>query len=183
MSIILRYNARYSRPNGDSFKPSSAHQRYTFLRCLSTRRAPAWTTQSIIFSGIQPTGVPHLGNYLGALRAWKTLQDVSSTKTALFFSIVDLHALTVPENAGSLPQFTKETVAALIAVGLDPERCTIFRQSDVRQIEEQSHSRLMPCLQVCAHSELMWILSTIAWTGRLSKMTQWKVKTISLNMS
>ncbi|KAJ5578857.1 Tryptophan--tRNA ligase [Penicillium hetheringtonii] len=115
--------------------------------------------EPVIFSGIQPTGVPHLGNYLGALRQWVKLQDEAETGTKLLFSIVDLHALTVPQDAKQLRTWRKEAFATLLAVGLDPKRSTIFYQSSVP-----------------AHTELMWILSTVASIGYLSRMTQWKSK-------
>ena len=84
-----------------------------------------------IFSGIQPTGVPHIGNYLGALQEWVKLQDGSDPSCNLIFSIVDLHAITVQQDAEQLRKWKKETLAALLAAGLDPGRCTIFFQSDV----------------------------------------------------
>ncbi|KAL4899283.1 hypothetical protein BDW74DRAFT_163837 [Aspergillus multicolor] len=112
-----------------------------------------------IFSGIQPTGVPHLGNYLGALREWVKLQNAATKETKLIFSIVDLHALTVPQQSDQLRRWRKEALATLVAVGLDPARSTIFYQSAVQH-----------------HAELFWILSTVSSTGYLSRMTQWKSK-------
>jgi len=117
-----------------------------------------------IFSGIQPTGIPHLGNYLGALRQWKHFQDqkVDAKKPRrhkLHFSVVDLHALTHDQSREERSQLCRESAASLLAIGLKPELSNIFMQSDVP-----------------AHSELMWILSTIASTGYLSRMTQWKSK-------
>lgn len=123
-----------------------------------TTQQPA-TSERIIFSGIQPTGIPHLGNYLGALREWVRLQDSATEGTKLIFSIVDLHALTVPQEPSRLCQQRRQTFAMLLAVGLDPARSTIFYQSDVP-----------------AHTELMWILCTVASMGYLSRMTQWKSK-------
>ena len=114
-----------------------------------------------IFSGIQPTGVPHLGNYLGALREWVRLQNESDSSTRLIFSLVDLHAITIRQEPRELRQCKKESLAALLAIGLDPSRSIIFHQSDVP-----------------AHAELMWILSCLASTGRLNRMTQWKDKTV-----
>lgn len=113
-----------------------------------------------IFSGIQPTGVPHLGNYLGALQRWVQLQNESSPDTTLIYSLVDLHAITIRQDPEQLRQWKKDSLAMLLAVGLDPKRSTIFYQSDV-----------------AAHTELMWILSCQASTGYLSRMTQWKEKT------
>lgn len=113
-----------------------------------------------IFSGIQPTGVPHLGNYLGALRQWVKLQDEASPDTTLIYSLVDLHAITIRQDPKQLRQWKKESLAMLLAIGLNPERSIIFHQSEVS-----------------AHAELMWILSCQASTGQLSRMTQWKDKT------
>lgn len=96
----------------------------------STSSTPA--QEPVIFSGIQPTGVPHLGNYLGALRQWVKLQDDAQPGTKLLFSIVDLHALTVPQDASQLRKWRAEAFATLLAVGLDPKRSTIFYQSAVR---------------------------------------------------
>ena len=127
----------------------------------------------VILSGIQPTGVPHLGNYLGALRQWVQLQkDVPST-TKLLYSIVDLHALTARQDGEQLRRQKVETLAALVACGLDPERCTIFYQSDVstRQGHQPSSSKVQ---KVPAHSEMLWLLSCTASMGYLSRMTQWK---------
>ncbi|KAI5259425.1 putative tryptophanyl-tRNA synthetase [Aureobasidium subglaciale] len=118
----------------------------------------------VIFSGIQPTGVPHLGNYLGAMQQWVRLQNEASANTSLIYSVVDLHAITVYQDPNALRTSKREMLAALLAVGLDPQKCTIFYQSDV------GHS------QVPAHSELMWILSCSASMGYLSRMTQWKSK-------
>ncbi|KAL7808449.1 tryptophanyl-tRNA synthetase [Trichoderma gracile] len=113
----------------------------------------------VVFSGIQPTGVPHLGNYVGALRQWVSLQRDEQPSTRLIYSIVDLHAITVPQPPETLRRRKREVLAALLAIGLDPERCTIFYQSSVP-----------------AHSELMWILACTASVGYLSRMTQWKSK-------
>ncbi|EAW08589.1 tryptophan--tRNA ligase [Aspergillus clavatus NRRL 1] len=133
--------------------------RTNFSRWSSSSAAQASGASQVIFSGIQPTGVPHLGNYLGALREWVKLQDKAAEDTRLFFSIVDLHALTVPQNASTLRGWRREAFAMLLAVGLDPNRSAIFYQSAVP-----------------AHAELFWILSTVASMGYLSRMTQWKSK-------
>ena len=154
----------------------------------SSTPRPASNDGRVIFSGIQPTGVPHLGNYLGAIREWVRLQNNSGPETKLFFSIVDLHALTVPQNAGRLKKWRKEMFAALLAAGLDPRKSTVFYQSSV--CDEILYSSLLVLivllcllLQVPAHAELMWILSTVASMGHLSRMTQWKVSiTVSLSV-
>ena len=88
-------------------------------------------SNQVIFSGIQPTGVPHLGNYLGALQQWVHLQNTSPTSTKLLYSVVDLHAITIPQNPGQLKQWKRESLATLLAVGLDEKRCGIFYQSSV----------------------------------------------------
>jgi tryptophanyl-tRNA synthetase len=118
------------------------------------------STPRIIFSGIQPTGVPHLGNYLGALRQWVKLQNEAETDTTLLYSLVDLHAITIRQDPSQLRQWKKESLAMLLAIGLDPKRSIVFHQSNVP-----------------AHAELMWVLSCQASVGYLSRMTQWKDKT------
>ena len=108
-----------------------------------------------IFSGIQPTGNLHLGNYLGAIRNWVALQS----DYECIFCIVDLHALTQPQDPAELRASTREVTAAYIAAGIDPERCTIFNQS-----------------MVSAHTELAWLLGCLTPLGWLNRMTQFKEK-------
>lgn len=108
-----------------------------------------------IFSGIQPSGNLHIGNYLGAIRQWVDLQESHDA----LFCIVDLHAITVPQDPAELRKKTLEIAKIYLASGIDPEKSTLFVQS-----------------QVPAHSELMWILNTIARLGDLEKMTQFKDK-------
>lgn len=131
---------------------------------IDVRRHSSTTTTSgppkTVFSGIQPTGVPHLGNYLGALQQWVKLQNEAAPETTLIYSLVDLHAITVNPDPAELRRWKKESLAMLLAIGLDPKRSIIFHQSDVP-----------------AHAELMWILSCQASTGYLGRMTQWKDKT------
>jgi tryptophanyl-tRNA synthetase len=108
-----------------------------------------------IFSGMQPTRQLHLGNYLGALRNWVSLQQQFES----IFCIVDLHALTLPQDPAVLLSNTREVTAAYIAAGIDPENCIIFNQA-----------------AVAAHSELSWILSCHTPMGWLNRMTQFKEK-------
>ena len=108
-----------------------------------------------IFSGVQPTGNLHLGNYLGAIRNWVELQK----DFECIFCIVDLHALTLPQDPALLRAATHEVTAAYIAAGIDPERCTIFNQS-----------------MVSAHTELAWLLGCLTPLGWLNRMTQFKEK-------
>jgi tryptophanyl-tRNA synthetase len=108
-----------------------------------------------IFSGIQPTGNLHLGNYLGAIRNWVALQR----QFDCIFCIVDLHALTQPQDPALLRAQTREVTAAYIAAGIDPEACIIFNQS-----------------MVSGHAELAWLLSCLTPLGWLNRMTQFKEK-------
>jgi len=103
-------------------------------RALGRRNATNASTVTpdhVIFSGIQPTGIPHLGNYLGALQHWVKLQNSSPASTKLLYSIVDLHALTLPQDYVKLEQWKRETLATFLAIGLDPERSVLFYQSHV----------------------------------------------------
>jgi tryptophanyl-tRNA synthetase len=85
----------------------------------------------VIFSGIQPTGTPHLGNFAGALRQWVKLQDEPASECKRLFCVVDLHAITVPQQAQQLRQWKRETLAALLAAGIDPRQSAVFYQSSV----------------------------------------------------
>jgi tryptophanyl-tRNA synthetase len=93
----------------------------------------AITKPRVIFSGIQPTGIPHLGNYAGALRQWVKLQE-KHKEDKLIYSIVDLHAITTPQPADVLRKSKREAFAALLAIGIDPEKVTLFYQSSVRYL-------------------------------------------------
>ena len=108
-----------------------------------------------VFSGIQPSGTSHLGTYLGALKNWVAVQEQYES----YFCIVDLHAITVPQDPKVLRANVWEMAAIFVAVGLDPERSVIFRQS-----------------RVSGHAELAWLLNCIARVGELSRMTQFKDK-------
>ncbi len=108
-----------------------------------------------VFSGIQPSGNLTIGNYLGALKQWVSEQDTFEC----FFCVVDLHALTIPQDPEALRNKTREVAALYIASGIDPEKCTIFVQS-----------------HVAAHSELAWILTCMSPLGWLQRMTQFKDK-------
>lgn len=112
--------------------------------------------RKIMFSGVKPTGEPTLGNYLGAMKYWVSLQD----KYDGIFSIVDLHALTIRQVPQDLRKRTMEIAAIYIAAGIDPKRNTIFIQSHVPE-----------------HSEASWILTCNSYMGELSRMTQFKDKT------
>lgn len=113
-------------------------------------------TTKRIFSGMQPTNNLHLGNYLGALKNWVELQKQGDE---CIFCVVDLHAITVPQEPADLFRSTREIAAAYIAAGVDPAKAIIFPQSAVP-----------------AHSQLMWLLATITQMGKLERMTQFKDK-------
>ena len=110
-----------------------------------------------IFSGVQPTGNLHLGNYLGAIKNFVDLSN--ETENECVFCVVDLHAITVNQDPKKLRENIRETVATFVASGIDPKRSVIFNQS-----------------QVSAHSEAAWILSCVARMGWLNRMTQFKEK-------
>jgi tryptophanyl-tRNA synthetase len=109
-----------------------------------------------IFSGIQPTGRKHLGNYIGAIRGYLEGQERADPA---IYCIVDLHATSVAYDPKALPGYVLDTTAMLIAAGLDPRRCILFRQSDVRE-----------------HTELTWLLSSVTPYGDLQRMHQFKDK-------
>ena len=108
-----------------------------------------------IFSGIQPTGRKHLGNFIGAIRQYVEGQDRGDA----IYCIVDLHAITVAYDPADLRERLYDTAAVLLAAGLDPDRCILFRQSDVRE-----------------HTELCWLLAGVTAYGELRRMTQFKEK-------
>ena len=110
-----------------------------------------------IFSGVQPTGNLHLGNYLGAIKNFVELNN--DNKNECVFCVVDLHAITVAQDPKQLRNNIRETVATFLASGIDPKKSIIFNQS-----------------KVSAHSEAAWILSCIARMGWLNRMTQFKEK-------
>jgi tryptophanyl-tRNA synthetase len=108
-----------------------------------------------VFSGIQPTGQLHIGNYLGAVKYWALLQE----KHDCYFSVVDLHALTVQQKSEEFSKIVLQKVVELISVGIDPERCVLFLQSHVKE-----------------HTELAWIFNTLIPIAELERMTQFKDK-------
>ena len=117
---------------------------------------PTYTGPERVFSGVQPTGNLHLGNYLGAL---KKFVDLQASGRDCVFCVVDLHAITVPQDPKKLADQTREIAAAFIASGIDPKRAILYPQSSVR-----------------AHTELAWYLNCVARMGWLERMTQFKEK-------
>jgi tryptophanyl-tRNA synthetase len=115
-----------------------------------------WRAFVRIFSGIQPTGRKHIGNYIGAIRGWVENQERGDPT---IHCMVDLHATSIAYDPQKLPDYVLDTTAMLIAAGLDPERCILFRQSDVRE-----------------HTELCWLLASVTAYGDLLRMHQFKEK-------
>jgi tryptophanyl-tRNA synthetase len=111
--------------------------------------------RSVVFSGIQPTGAIHIGNYFGAIKQWVNGQDDAEN----IFCLVDMHALTVPQDPDVLRAKTLETATVLLAAGIDPAKSRLFVQSHVRE-----------------HGELTWYLSCVASMGQMQRMTQFKEK-------
>ncbi|MBM3946120.1 MAG: tryptophan--tRNA ligase [SAR202 cluster bacterium] len=109
-----------------------------------------------VLSGIQPTGNLHLGNYLGAVRQWAAMQEDDAE---CYYCVVDLHAITVPQDPKELRAKTREVAAILLAAGIDPKRSVLFVQSEVT-----------------AHAELAWVLNCVTPFGWLARMTQFKDK-------
>ncbi len=112
-------------------------------------------SKPVLFSGIQPSGSLHIGNYIGALTQWLKLQE----QYLCIFSVVDYHAITVAQNPTELRQSILDIARVYLAAGIDPKKATIFQQSDVSE-----------------HTELGWILNTITKVSELEKMTQYKDK-------
>ncbi|THU84877.1 Nucleotidylyl transferase, partial [Dendrothele bispora CBS 962.96] len=104
----------------------------------------------VILSGIQPTGIPHLGNYLGALINWVQLQNDAGPEDELLFSIVGWHAMTLPQKPKELVESRMDMLAVLLAIGIDSKKSIVFHQNDVLQ-----------------HTELAWVLNCITPIGKL----------------
>src|SRR5512139_585310 len=124
---------------------------------MAPAQGRGWTMafKERVFSGVQPTGNRHLGNYLGALVKFVALQD----RYDCIYCVVDLHAITVWQDPAELPKTTREVTAAFIACGIDPKKNIVFNQS-----------------QVSGHAELAWVFNCIARLGWLNRMTQFKEK-------
>ncbi|DAZ92977.1 TPA: hypothetical protein N0F65_004352 [Lagenidium giganteum] len=134
------------------------HQRYASISTSVNDSVNAVDTERVL-SGIQPTGIPHLGNYCGAISKWVELQNPMEERSKRLYSIVDLHAITVPFDPKRMPTQVRSTVAALLGAGIDPKQSILFKQSDV-----------------AFHTELAWYLGCITPIGSLNRMTQYKQK-------
>lgn len=114
----------------------------------------------VVMSGIQPTGIFHLGNILGAVQTWSLIgQNHAEEAQEIIYMVADLHSITVAKDPKLLRKLRFEALASLLACGIDPQKCNVYFQS-----------------QVPAHSQLHWLLSSVAGMGYLSRMTQWKSK-------
>ncbi|CAN6658017.1 tryptophan--tRNA ligase, mitochondrial [Trichomonascus vanleenenianus] len=137
-------------------RPSKALLKTVVDAAPSSFNVPA---NSTVFSAIQPTGVFHLGNYLGAVRPWVDIAQNAPDSTKLYYATADLHAITMPKEPKQLRQWRHQAIASILASGIDAERCTVYHQSAVPE-----------------HTQLNWILSTITGMGSLNRMVQWKSK-------
>lgn len=158
VSRLLRTHRAIRHPRLPTGHSGVADSRCCCSLSVSEPTAPEASSSSVkkrIVSGVQPTGSIHLGNYLGAIKNWVSLQNAYDT---LFF-IVDLHAITLPYDAKELSRVTKETAAIYMACGVDTSKASIFVQSHVH-----------------AHVELMWLLSSATPIGWLNRMIQFKEK-------
>ncbi|KAK8799713.1 hypothetical protein WA158_006261 [Blastocystis sp. Blastoise] len=133
---------------------------YSFNRCFSAVSSKS----KIIFSGIQPSGIPHIGNYFGAIKNWVQMQQDALPEDQVYFGIMSYHALTTQNNPKILHENILKGYCSLLASGLKPtDNSILFIQSDIPE-----------------HCELMWILSNLSKLGKLSRMTQYKDKSKSL---
>ncbi|KAI9508816.1 hypothetical protein F5148DRAFT_837354 [Russula earlei] len=136
----------------------AAYRSKLSIRNVSTSKNESGSPR-LVFSGIQPTGIPHLGNYFGALVNWVKLQSTAAPADKLFFSIVGWHALTLPQDPKLLSESRTTMVALILASGIDSQRSIIFHQDQVQN-----------------HTELAWILSCMTPIGKLKRMTTWKTR-------
>ncbi|EIW72716.1 hypothetical protein TREMEDRAFT_36890 [Tremella mesenterica DSM 1558] len=127
-------------------------------RCFTTATEKPVIPQ-VVFSGIQPTGTPHLGNYLGLFLPFLKLQRSLPPGIPLYLSVVGLHAITLPQDPKTLAEDRMNMMASLMACGVDPQRTCLFFQEEVPE-----------------HAELAWILNTLTSVGKLQRMTTWKSK-------
>ncbi|KAI0303330.1 tryptophanyl-tRNA synthetase [Multifurca ochricompacta] len=148
--VTIQSSARTSYSSGTR---TTSNPGRPLTRPVSTRS----DSSRIIFSGIQPTGIPHLGNYFGALVNWVKLQDAAAPHDKLLFSVVGWHALTLPQDPKALFEARTTMIALLLASGIDHRRSIVFHQDEVQN-----------------HTELAWILSCITPIGKLKRMTTWK---------
>ncbi|XP_055385882.1 tryptophan--tRNA ligase, mitochondrial [Condylostylus longicornis] len=148
-NFLLKRNFGGNQHNSSHLKsPTDASKKFEINEIVWPRK---------VFSGIQPTGAIHIGNYLGAIRKWKELQDQKESAT---FCIVDLHSITIPIEASALRQNILNLTATMLACDLDPKLSTIYVQSTVKE-----------------HAELNWILSCLSTMARLAHLPQYKEKT------
>ncbi|TKR78228.1 hypothetical protein L596_019069 [Steinernema carpocapsae] len=152
MHKILTRSASFGR---NALKNASLKSAASFASTSASSPHP-----TVYFSGIQPTGVPHLGNYLGFIEQWINIQEIAETGTSLLVSIVDLHAMTVgPTKPTKARADIREMCAGLLACGVDHEESTLFQQSDILE-----------------HTQLAWFLGSLQTITKLQRMPQYKDK-------
>ncbi|XP_038128300.1 tryptophan--tRNA ligase, mitochondrial [Cyprinodon tularosa] len=156
MALPLRTNFKRLCRIIQRFKPQNLS--FCSAACPENKEDPG---NARVFSGIQPTGVPHLGNYLGALENWVALQN---RYPSVLYSIVDLHSITQPQDPDQLRNNILDMAASLLACGINPEKAILFQQS-----------------QVSEHAELSWILGCLTSMPRLRHLPQWKMKSKQKN--
>lgn len=142
-------------------KNVSINSQFSFLRYSTNtgkRKEPIFPRK--IFSGVQPTGALHIGNYFGAIKRWVDLQNSGEDVT---YCVVDLHSITMPQDPVILRENTMKLTATLLACGIDPDKATLFLQSSVPQ-----------------HTELSWILGCLTTMARLTHLPQYKEKSATL---
>lgn len=128
-------------------------------KSITTFSSTVIKPNTTVFSAIQPTGVFHLGNYLGAVRSWVDIQNAAPDSTKLYYATADLHAITVPQDPETLRANRIQAIASILSTGINPERCAVYHQSDVPE-----------------HVQLNWLLMTLTGMGSLNRMVQWKSK-------
>ncbi|KAM4561923.1 tryptophan--tRNA ligase, mitochondrial isoform 1-T1 [Fundulus diaphanus] len=156
MALPLRTNLKHLLCFIQRFKPPK--RCFCAAVCPENKQPPE---SARVFSGIQPTGVPHLGNYLGALENWVALQN---QYPSVLYSIVDLHSITQAQHPDQLRNNILDMAASLLACGINPEKAILFQQS-----------------QVSEHAELCWILGCLTSMPRLRHLPQWKMKSKQKN--
>ncbi|EGN96406.1 hypothetical protein SERLA73DRAFT_186141 [Serpula lacrymans var. lacrymans S7.3] len=145
--------------NQGPIRSNIAHTRAVNTTIEVTKSRNGDSSPRVVFSGIQPTGIPHLGNYLGALSNWVKLQKNAGPEDELIFSIVGWHALTLPQDPVALRAARSDMLSVLLAIGIDPNRSIVFHQ------DQNLH-----------HTELCWILNCVTPLGKLRRMTTWKAR-------
>jgi tryptophanyl-tRNA synthetase len=153
----MRLKILYSLISKQNQQYYSQYQQYRYLS-----NSINLNQQKIVFSGIQPTSIPHIGNYFGAIRQWIDLQEIKTNK--MIISIVDLHAITLPKNPKILRDYIIKSAAILLSCGIEPKQTILYQQSSVPY-----------------HGQLSWLFSCLSNMSQLTHMHQFKSKSNNLN--